>query len=822
SLFLIGWNDATAGPLIPRIQKVYNVNFAVVSLIFVLACVGFIVGALINVPLSNRLPFGTLLALASVCQVIAYAIQAPAPPFPVFAASFVLSGVGIAIQDAQANGYIASLKHNPEIKMGLLHGAYECLQSVGEAPGEATSSNEHPSFKQILGMKTVHLLAFFILVYVGMEVTIGGWIVTYIQDVRGGNPATSGYVSAGFFGGLMVGRIALLWLNSKIGERRVMYLYSILAIGLELVVWLVPSLIADAVAVSIIGVLLGPIYPITMNHTGRVLPRRLLTGSIGWIAGFGQAGSAVFPFITGAIASKTGIKALHPLCGFPFESSKTPLTCCPQTDIYDGAHARAMGSCTRSSASRPQAVDQTIHRFSTTIPISCEELSGECARMIWGVERLPTLFAATEGPMPTTASTTHTAPSRSKQHVFRERVQLAGLYWCYFLIGWNDATAGPLIPRIQKVYNVMIVNGCPESTLIILVKRWLRPFQGFILGALMNIPLSNRLSFGKLMVLGSICQIIAYVLQAPAPPFPVFVASFFLNGVGIAIQDAQANGYVASLRHSPEIKMGLLHGAYGAGALVSPLVATQFSQLRHWSFHYLISLGIAITNTVILIWIFRLKTQDECLEVVGEGPIDAASTNEHSSFRQILSMKTVHLLAFFILVYVGMEVTIGGWIVTYIQDVRGGNPSTSGYVSAGFFGGLMIGRVALLWLNSKIGERRVMYLYSVLAIGLELVVWLVPFLIADAVAVAIVGMLLGPIYPITMNHTGRVLPRRLLTGSIGWIAGFGQAGSAVFPFITGAIASKTGIKVLHPLLISMMALMLGLWALVPASPHRVD
>jgi hypothetical protein len=50
-----------------------------------------------------------------------------------------------------------------------------------------------------------------------------------------------------------------------------------------------------------------------MNYAGRVIPRWILTGSIGWIAGFGQAGSAVFPFITGAIASKTGIKALQPL-----------------------------------------------------------------------------------------------------------------------------------------------------------------------------------------------------------------------------------------------------------------------------------------------------------------------------------------------------------------------------------------------------------------------------------------------------------------------------------------------------------------------------
>ena len=66
-------------------------------------------------------------------------------------------------------------------------------------------------------------------------------------------------------------------------------------------------------AVSLVGVLLGPIYPIVMNNAGRVLPRRLLTGCIGWIAGFGQTGSAILPFITGAIASKAGIKSLQPL-----------------------------------------------------------------------------------------------------------------------------------------------------------------------------------------------------------------------------------------------------------------------------------------------------------------------------------------------------------------------------------------------------------------------------------------------------------------------------------------------------------------------------
>jgi fucose permease len=83
--------------------------------------------------------------------------------------------------------------------------------------------------------------------------------------------------------------------------------------SLELVVWFVPSLIGGAVAVSLVGVLLGPIYPIVMNEARRVLPRWLLTACIGWIAGFGQTGSAVLPFMTGAMASKTSIKSLQPL-----------------------------------------------------------------------------------------------------------------------------------------------------------------------------------------------------------------------------------------------------------------------------------------------------------------------------------------------------------------------------------------------------------------------------------------------------------------------------------------------------------------------------
>ncbi|PVF93671.1 MFS general substrate transporter [Serendipita vermifera] len=423
----------------------------------------------------------------------------------------------------------------------------------------------------------------------------------------------------------------------------------------------------------------------------------------------------------------------------------------------------------------------------------------------------------------------------------REKWVLGAMCVALFLAGWNDGTLGPLLPRVQEVYDV---NFAIVSLLFI------SSCIGFVAGSILNIWLTDKFSLGVLMIIGSICQIVTYAVQASAPPFPVFCIFFALNGAGISIQDAQANGLVASVHEHASEKMGLLHAIYGLGAFAAPLVSTQFAQHPRWSFHFLASLGLAILNTIFLAVTVKGSSLEDILRSIGSPPIEAhpsaavelatrpgspttdnsaengnqsqnTTTREQNSISQILRSRVVQLMAFFILVYVGVEVTIGGWIVTYLIDVRGGGPS-SGYVSSGFFGGLTLGRVALLWINKKVGERRVVFIYAALAIGLELVIWLVPSFIGTAVAVSLVGVLLGPMYPLCINHAGRVLPRKILTGSIGWVAGFGQAGSAVLPFMTGALANKYGIKSLQPLLVAMMGFMTLLWAFIPGHSKRRD
>ncbi|KAL5501375.1 hypothetical protein ACEPAH_8635 [Sanghuangporus vaninii] len=392
-----------------------------------------------------------------------------------------------------------------------------------------------------------------------------------------------------------------------------------------------------------------------------------------------------------------------------------------------------------------------------------------------------------------------------------ELISFCALLWCIFMEGWNDGTNGPLIPTMQKYYNI----GYTTVSMIFVLNC-----IGFVTGATANIKLVQKLGFGTSMVIGAVSQLIAYCIQAPTPPFPVFAMALLFSGFGIALQNAGAIVFVINLRNS-SAKMGVLQACYGLGALTSPLVATKFSAMPHWSYHYLTSLGGSFVNIIVLCLVFRFQHMDAILRKSGQTVHDNRNSPSGNLYSQIFRLKVVHLLAFFSLTYVGTEVTIGGWIVTFVIQQRGGGAS-SGYLSSGFFAGLTLGRLVLLWFNRLVGERRVVYLYTGCCIVLEITIWFVPSMIQNAIAVAFVGFLLGPIYPIITNVAGRLVPHWLLNGAVGWIGGFGQMGSALLPFITGVISSKYGVSSLQPLIVASLSLMLLLWAAVPPDVRRSE
>ncbi|KAI0343383.1 MFS general substrate transporter [Trametopsis cervina] len=380
----------------------------------------------------------------------------------------------------------------------------------------------------------------------------------------------------------------------------------------------------------------------------------------------------------------------------------------------------------------------------------------------------------------------------------------SALCYTFWLAGWNDSSIGPLLPTIQRAHHI----GFAIVSLLFVTN-----VAGYLVGSLANVSLTDRWGIGKLLAVGSLSQLTGYAILASGGPFPLMCTGFAFTGLGSALTVTQCNSYVGSLKEGASTKLGFMHSLYGLGALISPLVATQFAQQVHWSFHYLISTSLGLINFIALCAVFRFKVIDALREECGH-PLSELSTKDESKYKQIFKLPAVHFLSFWTLIYVGIEVTLSGWIVTFLQQKRDGGAST-GYISSGFFGGLMLGRIGLIWLNQKIGEHRVMFIYASLAIALEVTVWVVPSLIENAIAVAFIGLTMGPMYPILIHHSSVILPKWLYTGAIGWVSGIGQTGSAVLPFLTGLLASKFGITALQPFLVSMMSTLIVIWALVP-------
>ena len=90
------------------------------------------------------------------------------------------------------------------------------MEEIGQPRMEngEDSPNAIAKYKRIFHLPTVHLLALFLFLHIGLEVTISGWIVTFMTERHGG--PYSGYISSGFWAGSTIGRLALIPLTKKV------------------------------------------------------------------------------------------------------------------------------------------------------------------------------------------------------------------------------------------------------------------------------------------------------------------------------------------------------------------------------------------------------------------------------------------------------------------------------------------------------------------------------------------------------------------------------------------------------------------------------
>ena len=179
-------------------------------------------------------------------------------------------------------------------------------------------------------------------------------------------------------------------------------------------------------------------------------------------------------------------------------------------------------------------------------------------------------------PAPTTASETLERWNRPRVNAYRTLACFMG----FTVMGLNDAAYGALIPYLEAHYHL-------NYTVVSLV--FLFPLGGYMLSAVLNNTVHLKFGQRGVAFICPVCHIIAYVVAALHPPFPLLVIIYMLAGFGNGLEDAAWNAWVGPMANCNEV-LGFLHGFYGLGATISPLIATSMITRAHlpwWDFYWI-------------------------------------------------------------------------------------------------------------------------------------------------------------------------------------------------------------------------------------------
>ena len=316
-------------------------------------------------------------------------------------------------------------------------------------------------------------------------------------------------------------------------------------------------------------------------------------------------------------------------------------------------------------------------------------------------------------------------------------------------------------------------------------------------------------------MLGPGARLIAYVVISLHPPYPVLVIAFMLAGFGTGLEDAAWNAMIGPMKNANQV-LGVLHGFYGLGGVVAPLVSTTMVTQAHlpWYYWYYLMIGVQTLEMGFAATAFWAQTGAAYRASLHSqhGPDD----QKGGRLKEALRNRVTWICAVFLLIAVGVEVSISGWVVTYSLRIRHAAPFAAGMSSVAFWAGLTVGRVVLGFVTPRIGERLAIFVYLASSVVAHLVFWLVPVYPVSATGVAFLGIFNGPFFPAAIAAAAKLLPTHLHVGGIGFIAAFGAAGACVLPFAVGGIAQARGVQTLMPIVLAMLVADGVVWALLPS------
>ena len=359
----------------------------------------------------------------------------------------------------------------------------------------------------------------------------------------------------------------------------------------------------------------------------------------------------------------------------------------------------------------------------------------------------------------------------------------------FVLLGMPDGMLGTAWPSMRATFGASVgVLG-----LILLVTT-----AGSVIVTAFVGPLIRRLGVPTLLAVAGVLAALGYTGYAVAPGLWLVLGVSVLLGASAGMMDGGLNTAVA-LTGRPRL-LNLLHGAYGVGTAIGPLIVTVAIVTGSWRPAYAIQLILDLAMAVL--WL-RQRQRDRRRDRAAAGtaaPVPATVADSHPaarwSRRRYSGVVIAGMSVFF--VYTGLEVGAGQWMASFCRGPLHMSPGATGLAAFGYWGALTAVRIGLALLPRPVPPQAVVRWGSGIAVLAAAVIWWRPSTAVTVAGFVVLGGALAGVFPALIALTPVRLGERRAHNVISWQVGAAAAGGAGLSAVIGLLIGATSLAALGP------------------------
>ena len=354
----------------------------------------------------------------------------------------------------------------------------------------------------------------------------------------------------------------------------------------------------------------------------------------------------------------------------------------------------------------------------------------------------------------------------------------------FVILGLPDGMLGTAWPSMRATFGAPV----GDLGLILLVTT-----LGSVLVTAFVGRLIRRLGVPTLLAVAGVLAALGFTGFAVAPGLWLTLSVAALLGVSAGMMDGGLNTAVALTGRTR--LLNLLHGAYGVGTALGPLIVTAAILTGSWRPAYLVQ--VVLDLAMAALWLHQRRRIQARTGTASPAPaVPAPHRSAQWSRRRYGGVVIVGMSAFFL--YTGLEVGAGQWEASYCRGYLGLSAGATGLATFGYWGALTAVRIGLAVRPVRLSE--VIRWGSGIAVLAAAVIWWQPGVVVTLIGFVVLGGALAGVFPALIALTPARIGEQRAHDVISWQVGAAAAGGAGISALIGLLIGATSLAILGPAL----------------------